>query len=215
MRIPSILGVIVCLVAAAWSQYARATFHIWQIGQVYSNDSGSVQYVDFVLPLTIDDESLVGGHMISAGLNSNSLTLNSNLPAVPVADQHFLVATPDFAALAGVAPDYTFPVAPFFDHTGDTLNWASVDFFTFPALPSDGIHALNRDGSIAINSPTNFAGQIGFVPEPASWLLWLFGAFGLWGLARRDRRRPCMKTQPSRYCDHRQMGGSSHPSDSL
>ncbi len=187
MRIPSILGVIVCLAAAAWSQDARATFHLWRIDQVYSDAGGSVQYVDFVLPFTFDDESLLTGHAISAGLNSNSMILSSNLPAFPVAGQHFLVATPGFAALAGVAPDYTFPVAPFFDQTGDTLNWASVDFFTFGALPSDGIHALNRDGSIAINAPTNFAGQVGFVPEPSTLVL---AAFGIAALAAwRWRRR--------------------------
>lgn len=189
MRIPSILGVIVCLAAAAWSQYAWATFHLWKIGQVYSNAGGSVQYVDFVLPFTIDDESLVGGQMIFAGLNANFMTLNSNLPAVPVAGQHFLVATPDFAALAGIAPDYTFPVAPFFDPTGDALSWASVDLFTFPALPSDGIHALNRDGSIAINAPTNFAGQVGFVPEPSSIVLMILGIVSLAIVRWRRRKR--------------------------
>jgi PEP-CTERM motif len=189
MRIASIVGIIACFAAGLWTQSARATFHVWQINQVYSNAAGSVQYVDFVLPFAIDDERLVGGHAISAGLNSNSLILDSNLPAMPVAGQHFLVATPDFSALAGIAPDYTLTPAPFFDPSGDTLNWASVDFFTFPALPSDGILALNRDGSTAINSPTNFAGQIGFVPEPASWVPWLLGIAVLGEVARRARRR--------------------------
>lgn len=189
MRIPLMLGVTVCLVAAAWSQDARATFHLWKIDQVYSNASGSVQYVDFVLPLAFDDESQVAGHTISAGLNSNFLTFGSNLPAVPVVDQHFLVATPGFALVAGITPDYTFSVAPFFDRSGDTLNWAGVDSFAFPALPSNGILALNRDGSTAVNAPMNFAGDIGFAPEPASWMLWLLGAVGLWAVARRGGRR--------------------------
>jgi serralysin len=188
MRTRTILGVLVGLLALTCSQRAEATFHLWHISQVYSNASGSVQYVDFVLPFTFDDESFLAGHQLSASLNSNSLSFGSNLPSVPVTGQHFLVATPGFDAIAGVTPDYTFPIAPFFNLNGDTLNYAGIDFFTFPALPSDGVLALNRDGSTAVNAPTNFAGQVGFVrvPEPATWVLLIFGPIALWAASRRD-----------------------------
>jgi len=186
MRIQTIHGVLVGLAVLACSQRAEATFHLWQISQVYSNASGSVQYVDFVLPFTFDDESFLTGHQLSAGLNSNSMLFGSNLPSVPVTGQHFLVATPGFAAIAGVTPDYTFPVAPFFNRNGDTLNYAFIDSFTFPALPLDGVNARNRDGSLVMNAPVNFAGQVGFVPvpEPATWVLLLLGAVALWAGAR-------------------------------
>ena len=186
MRIQTIHGVLVGLAVLACSQRAEATFHLWQISQVYSNASGSVQYVDFVLPFTIDDERFLAGNPLSAGLNSNSMVFGSNLPSLPVTGQHFLVATPGFAAIAGVTPNYTFPVAPFFNRNGDTLNYAfNTSLFPFPALPLDGVHALNRDGSTPINAPTNFAGQVGFVPEPATWVLLLLGAVTLWAGARR------------------------------
>jgi hypothetical protein len=122
-------------------------------------------------------------------LNSNSLTFGSNLPSEPVAGQHFLVATPGFAAIAGVTADYTFSSGPFFNPHGDTLNYAGVDSFTFSALPADGIHALNRNNAIVVNAPINFAGEIGFVPEPATWILLSTGAVGL-GVALRRRKRP-------------------------
>jgi hypothetical protein len=64
-----------------------------------------------------------------------------------------------------------------------------VDSFTFPALPADGIHALNRNNAIVVNAPINFAGQTGFVPEPATWILLSIGAVGL-GVALRRRKRP-------------------------
>jgi serralysin len=163
------------------------TFHEWRIDQVYSNASGSVQYVDFVLPFAPDDEQFLAGHTLAAGLNGNTLTFPTNLPSPPVAGQHFLVATPGFAAIAGVKPDYTFSGAPFFNQNGDTLTYAlGVDSFTFPALPVDGIHALNKNNSISINAPVNFAGQTGFVPEPASWVMLSLGALGL-GVAFRRR----------------------------
>ena len=191
MRMKSRTMIVVGVLLAGLAQEARATFHEWSISQIYSNASGSVQYVDLVLPsFVIDDESHVGGHDLSAGLNSNSLTIPADLPAVPVAGEHFLVATAGFAAIAGITPDYTLPVAPFFNPAGDSLNWAFVDTFNFRAIPTDGIHARNRDGSSVINSPINFAGQVGHVPEPASWALLLIGAIALWAV-RRKRRSEC------------------------
>lgn len=167
MRIQTILCVLVGLAAAVWSRRAEATFHLWRIDQVYSNATGSIQYVDFVLPFTFDDESHLTGRQLSAGLNSNTMTFGNDLPQVPVAGQHFLVATPGFATIAGVTPDYTFPSSfvPFFNRAGDTLNFASVDSFMFPALPSDNIRALNRNGSTAVNAPINFAGTTGSITD--------------------------------------------------
>src|SRR6476660_6726239 len=116
MRRSKGLPIVVGLLVGIWSQYALATFHLWKIDQIYSNADGSVQYVNFVLPPpVIDNEDALSGKTLTAGLNSNSLTFGSNLPSVPVAGQHFLVATPGFAAVAGVTPDYTFSGGPFFN----------------------------------------------------------------------------------------------------
>jgi hypothetical protein len=191
VRASTSLRIFISFVVAFWSQYALASFHLWQIDQVYSNADGSVQYVDFVLPTAPDDERFLAGHTLTAGLNSNSLTFGVNLPSKPVAGQHFLVATPGFAAIAGVTADYTFSAAPFFNSHGDTLTYAGgLDSFTFTTLPVDGIHALNRDNTIAINAPINFAGQMGFVPEPANWAMLSIGAIGLVVVLRR-RVRVC------------------------
>ncbi|MBI2824595.1 MAG: hypothetical protein HYX69_07915 [Planctomycetia bacterium] len=167
MRLRNILCAFIGIAAMAWAGRADATFHLWRIEQVYSNKTGSIQYVDLVLPFTFDDESHLTGHQLIAGLNSNTLTFGSDLPQVPVAGQHFLVATAGFSTVAGVMPDYTFPSSfvPFFNRAGDSLNFAFVDSFTFPALPSDGVHALNRDNSIVVNEPVNFAGKIGFITD--------------------------------------------------
>jgi serralysin len=194
MRTPLTFRVFLALAIVALARPAYATFHLWQISQVYSNASGSVQYIDFFLPSAPDNEQFLGGRALTSSLHT--LTFGANLPSMPVPGQHFLVGTPGFASLANVTPDYTFPEVPgtpFFNLNGDTINYASVDSFTFPsggipALPHDGIHALNRNGTTSLNAPTNFAGRIGFVPEPATWVLLLSGAGCLW-IANRARRR--------------------------
>ncbi|MBI3839055.1 MAG: PEP-CTERM sorting domain-containing protein [Planctomycetia bacterium] len=188
MNIRTVFGLFVVLTIATRSQPAEASFHLWQFDQVYSNFTGSLQYVDFVLGSVFDDERFLAGQKLKAGLNSNTLTFANDLPDFPETGQHFLVATPGFAAIAGVTPDYTFPVAPFFNRNGDTLNYASVSTFTFPALPSDGFHARQRNGTTVFATPTNFTGQVGLVPEPATWVLLLIGTVALWAASRRGLR---------------------------
>ena len=172
---------------------ARATFHEWRINEVYSNASGTVQFIEFLQPsFTIDDERFVGG----LPLTSNSLTYNfsGNLPSAPPANSHFLVATPGYLSLLSApAPDYVLPVNNFFSTSGDTINYAfgtDVLSFTSGQLPTNGSQSLNRAswGSAtlvtAAATPTNFAGVTGSVPEPAC--IALLGA-GL--LIMRSRRR--------------------------
>ena len=107
------------------------------------------------------------------------------------------VIEPEKAEPGGVTPDFTLPVAPFFSPTADTISFVGVDSFSFTAgmFPTDGINSLTETplGSsnfdIGLNSPTNFAGEVGFVPEPSTLLLAAIGALGLLGSHRRRRRR--------------------------
>ena len=159
---------------------AKATFHLWKIDQVYSNASGSVQFIEFQQPSSeFDDERFVGGLTVTDSALGHSFTFPANLPAAPVANQRFLIATPGYAALKGVpAPDYTLGANDFFKTSGDTLTYAGgVDSLTFSGsqLPTDGVDALFRAYGASTfttgkNAPTNFAGQTGSVsvPEPAT-----------------------------------------------
>jgi hypothetical protein len=183
MRTLRVLGVFTAIVTIC-SQQAEASFHEWKIDQVYSNASGSVQYVDFLLTNPTDNEQFLS----FAQFASNSHTMGfTNLPSQPVNGQHFLIATPGFASIAGVTPDYTFPATPFFNRSGDTLNYAfGVDTLTFTALPG-GNSAVGHSG-VVLAKPTNFAGVVGNVPEPATGVLLLVGAACLWAFIRRSRR---------------------------
>ena len=177
----------------AWTAPAHATFHQWKIDEAYSNASGSVQFVEFVLPSSvIDDERFVGG--LSLTSNAHSYTFSTDLPSQPQANDHFLVATPGYAALTGVpAVDYVLATNSFFNSAGDTLTYAGgTDTLTFSAaqLPTNGTDSLNRGYgrstfATAVNSPTNFSGDTGSLPEPTTASLLALAALGVLCLRRR------------------------------
>ena len=154
---------------------ARATFHLWQIDEVYSSADGTVQFIEF--ENNSDFENFLTN---SSGLtsNANNYTFTTNLSSTSTTNKHFLVGTVGYASIAGVpAPDYTVP-NQFFSAAGDTLtlvgSLSGTITFTGAQLPTDGLNSLNRlyNGSTnsgftsALNSPTNFAGNTGSVPEP-------------------------------------------------
>ena len=94
--------------------------------------------------------------------------------AIHFVNQRVEFATAGFAALPGaITPDYTLPVAPFFDPGGNsvTISFSTFDSVTFAAgeLPTNGVGSLNRDLSnltnpdlmTGVNSPTNYVGNTG------------------------------------------------------
>jgi hypothetical protein len=149
---------------------AQATFHLWQITQLYSDPTGTVQFIELTNGIN-DGENLLMGHTITS--NTNSYTFPNNLP-FNTANHHFLIATPGYAAITGApAPDYLLPSNNFFSVTSDTINYAGFNMLTFTAgqLPTDGVNSLNRAYNstilfVAENSPTNFAGTAGNVSPP-------------------------------------------------
>jgi hypothetical protein len=91
-------------------------------------------------------------------------------------DTHFLVATPGFLAVAGIAPDFLIPVGFLEPGIVDEVALVGADAMDFAAgaLPTDGVNSLNDPGGgdpvfAAAATPTNFARQIGtIVPEPGA-----------------------------------------------
>jgi len=175
---------------------ASATFHLWQVTEVYSNASGSVQFVE--LFVNADFQDRIGGHNLTS--NSTTYPVPNNLGTTSTANHNLLFATPGFARLPGaVPPDFTLPAWNFMSTVADTINWAGVDTLSFVSgeLPTDGVNSLNESfgtetRTTAANSPTNFAGQVGSLPEPSAWLAQLAGSAAVVALtrSRRTRRRP-------------------------
>ena len=166
------LAIAVALVAA---DPAFATFHLWTIEEVFSNADGTIQYVEF--QTTFDNQHLMMGHVLQSLQGASVLhafPFPSNLPSNLTGNHFMLVATPDFAAVSGITPDYVLPPSKFveFGKTDTlTLVGAATPSFVFSPifLPSDGVHSLTLVGGtpqVTVASPTNFAGATG-VMHPA------------------------------------------------
>ena len=83
-----------------------------------------------------------------------------------------LLATADFASLPGaVTPDFTLPDGFLFTPDG-IVNYIGANSLTYGCLPTDGVLSLHCDAnngimctatSVAVNSPTNYAGASGSI----------------------------------------------------
>ena len=154
--------------AAVWSTCSYATFHFWEITEVYSNADGSIQFIELFTGQP--GQEFVAGQTLTASDASgetHTFRFPRNLPA-PTTGRHFLLATPAFASVSGgVVPDFEIP-AGFIAAGSGVLRFIGADTFVYTDLPDDGIASLDDSNRTADNSPTNFAGRRGFVVDPGS-----------------------------------------------
>jgi hypothetical protein len=137
---------------------ANAEFHLWKLGELFSNADGSVQFVE--LSVAFNGEGILNGQTLKAmsGGTTRSFTFPTNLP-FNTAQHRMLIATEGFKALGLVTPDYVVPNG-FFGVAGGTVDFAGVDAWSYGALPVDGRLSLYRtSGTTAPATPTNFAGE--------------------------------------------------------
>lgn len=163
---------------------AAASFHTWDISEIYSNSDGSVQFIELVNGNNNNQDEFNGITLKSNGATytfSGALSVGN-----ATANLRLVVATASFQALAGITPDYANLPANFFTAAGDTINFGNgTDTVSFTNLPTNGNDSFNYTGvngsglTTATNTPTNLAGQVGQVPEPSAALLLSLGVLGL------------------------------------
>lgn len=177
--------VVLLTVGACGATAARAGSHLWEINEIFSNDDGTIQFIELKEPTGANFEVALNGHdLISVG-TGHVYHITQNL-VPPTGFKHLLFGTPAFAALPGApTPDYIIP-PNFFVVSADTIEWEpnlNYDTFTFTAgqLPIDGVHSIhitnyNLDTFVTgINSPTNYGGDTGTinagpaVPAMSTW----------------------------------------------
>jgi hypothetical protein len=159
-----LLGLWLSLAASgAW-----ATFHTYQIEQIFSTADGTVQFVVLHESAGFNGQEFLMGHTFTAtpamGM-AQQFVFPSNLPSDNTAGTRVLIATQGFAALGIVTPDYIIPNG--FIPLAGTINYAGVDQVTYGPLPTDGVSAIDRNGMVIPNVATNFAGTFASVkPAP-------------------------------------------------
>lgn len=175
----SFVGLLSLVVASA----AQAGHHRWDFTEAFSNDDGTVQFVELFSGFT--GESGLGPFGMTS-TSGGTFSFVTNLPGDSV-NTWVLVGTTGYALAAvedgAPAPDYTLPDG-FFDPASDTLNYAGgADIWAVSGVPTDGVSSLNRTGGVLQNSPTNFPGATGSIdvsdpPPPGAGLPML----RTWGL---------------------------------
>jgi hypothetical protein len=112
------------LAAAFCAASAQASFHTFVIDQVFSNADGNVQYVVIREGNGSNNQHQLSGHTFTttnvAG-TMKQILFPSNLSSSSTAGRYVLIATPGFAALGLVTPDYTVD-ARFIPTDGGRLN---------------------------------------------------------------------------------------------
>ena len=194
---PAIRSLVRCclagLVAALLTTPAQANFHLWSIREVYTDVSGSLQFIELVD--SFGGQTLVGGHSISVANVGNTITHTFTIPAnlsVNTFNHALLFGTAGLQAAGGPTPDYIIP-NNFLFQAGGTLSFFGGFLGggggPYTALPTDG--TLSRiwvGGGSSPNSPENLSGQIGSVTVPEPGTLALLGlGFGL--LVRTSRKQ--------------------------
>ena len=124
---------------------ASAAYQTWTISQIYSNADGSIQFVVLIESSNANGENLLGGHTLTMthGGVTKTFMFPADLPSANTAGRSVLIGTPGFADASPVAPDYLMPQR-FIATDGGTLDYAGVDAFTYPPLPTDGASAQYR-----------------------------------------------------------------------
>jgi hypothetical protein len=182
---------------------AGATYHTYRIDEIYSNASGTVQFIEL--------HEVFHGNGQNHESEAPDFKTNENdfpftdLPSAQTADTFFLLGTAGYNALPGAPQaDYLIP-NNFFNPAGDTLQYGStgpdgvVDLATFTNLPTSGGQAFYRVGSTGDNFTTGAAiantfsngGNFAITPEPSTAVLLVLGGAGILAAAlRRRRNRP-------------------------
>ncbi|MEP6942252.1 MAG: hypothetical protein ABI981_04925 [Betaproteobacteria bacterium] len=179
---------------------ATAEFHTYQIEQIYTNASGTTQYIVMHESQGLAAEQFWNGNTLTSTAQGSVKTyvFPNNLPVgmgcpynycvraavSSTANTRVLIATQAFASLGLIAPDFVVP-NNFLSTSGGTLNYAGVDQITYGPLPTDGATAVNRTGAAVPAVASNFSGQSVSVKSAApnyEGLWWAGAAESGWGI---------------------------------
>jgi hypothetical protein len=178
---------------------ARAAFHLWNITEVYTNSSGTLQFIE--LRDSSGGQNSVNSHQIQvtnlSSTQTNTFVIPGNSLPGSTLGHALLFGTAGIQAAGGPAPDYPIPNGFLFS-AGGTISFFGQNGGPYTQLPTDGLLSRTWNGGDALNTPENFAGQTGTVngvPEPSTLILTSLGAV-LCGMVRRRSLRRATDSHP-------------------
>lgn len=168
-----VIGACVALVVLAAATPARAISPLMRIEQIYSNASGTVQFIEVIDFGSNDCDSgeqrWRGQRLVSSGPGPQRIHVFPNdLPTCQTSGRSILIATEGFAALGIVTPDFLIP-DDFVQRPAGTLALPNGSGQSYTNLPTDGVLSLNSVGGTMQNRATNLAGASASV-VPASFV---------------------------------------------
>jgi hypothetical protein len=140
---------------------AQGGIHTWDVGEVFTNADGTIQFVEFVE---------ANGGNFETGIANGETASNakdfgwSGAPVANTANKRYLVGSQTFQNLTGAPPvDATMPllVLPFFfQPASDTVSFSIYDSCVFTGVPTNGVGSRSCESNTnqTTNSPTNYAG---------------------------------------------------------
>lgn len=146
------------------------SFHLYRINELYSNADGTIQFIELSNGPTNGEGFWAGQNIkVTQGGTTHTYNFVANLPSTSAtANTTVLIATQGFADLGIATPNFIVPSGFLFTSGGGTVNFAGVDSVSYSSLPLDGVHAVDRSGTMQVNTPRNFAGTTGTaLPSPS------------------------------------------------
>src|SRR5436309_315206 len=116
---------------------AQAAFHLWNIREIYTDGSGSYQFIEFFTSQS--SQQFVGGQQVQVsnigGTQTHTFTIPSNLPG-DTFNHAFLIATSAASAAGAPTPDYILP-DNFLFAAGGTISFFGANRGAYSAMPTD------------------------------------------------------------------------------
>lgn len=156
------IGGCVALAVMAAATPAWAISPLMRFTQIYSNASGTVQFIqveDFGENDCDSNEQVWRGlSLVSSGPGpQRTYVFPNDLPTCQTSGKSILIATEGFAALGIVTPDFVIP-NDFVQRPAGTLTLPNGSRQSYTNLPTDGVLSLDATGRTMQNRATNLAG---------------------------------------------------------
>jgi hypothetical protein len=141
---------------------AQAAFHLWSVREIYSDASGTNQFIEFFTPFG-GQQFLNSFGTVQVSSGPNVYTFPNDLPG-DSANRAFLMGTASITNFGAPKPDFIIPNNFLSLGSGNVFFSGSGANSTYSGLPSNGSNSFTFPSTTTlINSPLNFAGQTGTI----------------------------------------------------